>query len=492
MKSASLPASRSQRWKDQAIHQLAWFHRWLGIATCVIFALWFASGAVLLFKPFPSLPQAAQMGLQRQVDLTSVVISPDSAIDAAGGMASALRLVQRGKGPAYVVDIGDKLVPVDARTGALLPFLTPDEARDIGSAALGKAGTTSAAFDYDQWIVHNRFDPLRPFYRLDANDDQHTQLYLSARTGEFVQRTTSTDRAWNWVGAVLHWAYFTPIRSSFKVWDRTVWTVSFVAMLVAIAGTVLGVLRMITAQRQHKPSLSFYRKRWMRWHHIFGLFVSFFMLTWILSGWLSMDHGRLFSRGQATPAQLANYRGTSLAPGLQSLTIPTVRALGIVSEVGFDIIAGEPQINARRPNGTTNLYRSDGRTLDQAALTNLVHRAVSQAWPNANVDAVTPVAPTDTYALAEGWPADTLKVTLAGVGQPAVYVDGKDGRLLTVMSESRAAYAWIYYALHTFNFPGLTTRPLLREILVMVTVFAGFLFSITGIVIGVQRLRRSI
>ena len=27
------------------------------------------------------------------------------------------------------------------------------------------------------------------------------------------------------------------------------------------------------------------------------------MLTWIFSGWLSMDHGRLFSRGQLTPAE---------------------------------------------------------------------------------------------------------------------------------------------------------------------------------------------
>jgi hypothetical protein len=255
MKSAFLPASRMRRWKDQATRQLAWFHRWLGIATCVIFALWFASGAVLLFKPFPSLSQAAQMGLQRPVDLAAVAISPGDAVSAAGGVASRVRLVQRAAGPAYIVDIGGALVPIDARTGSKSSMLTPDEARSVAGVALGKAATVTAAFDYDQWIVHNHFDPLRPFFRLDAHDSQGTQLYLSARTGEFVQRTTTQDRAWNWIGAVLHWAYFTPLRSSFTAWDRTVWTVSFIAMLVAIAGTVLGVIRMLAAQRQRRPSL---------------------------------------------------------------------------------------------------------------------------------------------------------------------------------------------------------------------------------------------
>jgi hypothetical protein len=72
----------------------------------------------------------------------------------------------------------------------------------------------------------------------------------------------------------------------------------------------------------------------------------------------------------------------------------------------------------------------------------------------------------------------------------SIYVDENEGRILTVMDRSRAAYAWIYYALHTFNFPGLTTRPLLRYVLVLIPLFLGFLFSVTGIVIGYRRLRK--
>ena len=484
-------ASRSRRWQDSAVRQLAWFHRWLGIATCLIFALWFASGAVLLFVPFPSLPRVTQMGLQAPVDLAAVAVTPGQAAALAGGTATALRLIQRGHHPAYVVDTGKALAAIDAATGQALPLVTADEARQIGVRATGKPVTTGDAFDYDQWVVHNRFDPLRPFYRLDIGNSVGSQLYLSARTGELVQRTSRADRAWNWIGAVLHWAYFTPLRSSFTAWDRTVWILSFIGMLVAIAGTVLGVIRTVAAQRQRRGSLSFYRLKWMRWHHILGLFASGFVLTWIVSGWLSMDHGRLFSGGQATPAHLAAYHGRPLAAAVRSLDLPTLRKLPRAAEISFDVLGGELVVIASGQNGATSAYSAAGSIVTPAALTALASRGVMAAWPMAGAPHVSHVAASDVYALAEGWPASTEKFTPGEPHTPSVYVDGSSGRLLTVMDDSRAAYAWIYYALHTFNFPGLTTRPVLRDVLVMVPLMFGLAFSLTGVVIGVQRLGKS-
>lgn len=486
-----MPASRSRRWKDRTIRKLAWFHRWLGIATCLVFALWFASGAVLLFKPFPSLSRDAQMALQQIVNVRDVSISPGRAIAVAGGEAVALRLIERGGTPAYVVDTGKNLVAVDARTGISLPLLGADQAHAIGTSIFGRSMLTGAPITYDQWVVHNHFDPLRPFFRLDANDSKGTQFYVSAITGELVQRTTWGDRAWNFVGAVLHWVYFTPLRSSFTAWDRTVWILSFVAMLVAIAGTVLGVIRTMQAQRQRKPSLSFYRRKWMRWHHILGLFASLFVLTWILSGWLSMDHGRLFSRGQATPDQLAAYHGRPLNTALTAFDLMKLQALPPSPEIAFDVIDGDLVIVASGQNGLTALYDSGGRVMSSDELIALAKRGVGAAWPKAKVVGASPVVPTDVYTLAEGWPGSTVQISLDGADAPSVYIDGSNGRLLTVMSNSRASYAWIYYALHTFNFPGLTTRPVLREVIVMIPLIFGFLFSITGIILGVQRVRKT-
>ena len=36
---------------------LVLIHRWLGVAFCLLFAMWFASGMVMHFVPFPSLEE---------------------------------------------------------------------------------------------------------------------------------------------------------------------------------------------------------------------------------------------------------------------------------------------------------------------------------------------------------------------------------------------------------------------------------------------------
>lgn len=480
-----MPGSRSGAWKNQATEKLVWFHRWLGVATCLVFALWFASGAVLLFKPFPSLSHGEQLRLEAPIDLGAVGLSPRAAAVAAGQGVTALRLVQRGAAPAYIATAAAGTIAIDSRTGVRLGDLGPSSAAPIlpGTAA------PLPAFAYDQWVVHNRFDPFRPFYRLDAADGARTSLYLSARTGELVQRTNAADRGWNWVGAVLHWAYFTPLRSSFTAWDRTVWIVSFVALLVAIAGTILGIVRMMAARRQRKPSLTFFRSRWMRWHHLLGLFASVFVLTWMLSGWLSMDHGRLFSRGQPTVGQSTRYAGVPFATAL-----PTQVPMGVpagTKQLDFTVVGGRGLVGAWQSDGTIVNYDTYYGRITPMAVRALIGNAVLHAFPPASGFSVAPIDPTATYALAEGWPPTALRVTLAGPGLPDVYADGVDGRLLTVMGNSRASYAWTYYALHTFNFPGLTTRPLLRQILVLIPMLFGFLFSITGVVLAVQRLRKS-
>jgi len=50
----------------------------------------------------------------------------------------------------------------------------------------------------------------------------------------------------------------------------------------------------------------------------------------------------------------------------------------------------------------------------------------------------------------------------------------------------------VYYALHTFQFPGLIEHPLLRTTLILFLLSLGFLASITGVVLSIKRLRREL
>lgn len=472
------------------MRKLVWFHRWLGIATCVIFALWFASGAVLLLVPFPSLAKSEAQKLGELVDVAAIRIAPDRALALTG--RSGLQLRQRAGIPVYIASGSNGLVTIDARTGQRLGLLGPAAAMAVlGNRAGGPVTGVDGPIGYDQWVVHDGFDGLRPFYRMSIGDGRGTRIYVSARTGEIVQRTTERERAWNWVGAVLHWVYFTPLRASFSAWDRTVWILSFIAMLVADAGMIVGIVRTVAVRRARRPGLTYFRLQWMRWHHLTGLFVGLFVMTWIFSGWLSMDHGRLFSRGRATPAEIANYVGLTDQGMAAATSLTALRRLPANHEIRLIAIAGTPLLSVVGHDGIAQLWTSAGTPLapQQAAALSAV--AVQKAWPRPVTPVASPVAPDDIYALAEGMPASAERFA-GGSNQPAIYVDAADGQILTVMNTSRAAYAWIYYGLHSFNFPGLARHQIARDAIVLILMLAGFLFSVTGVVLGWQRLRKTI
>jgi hypothetical protein len=112
------------------------------------------------------------------------------------------------------------------------------------------------------------------------------------------------------------------------------------------------------------------------------------------------------------------------------------------------------------------------------------------AWPAAEIRPIN--TQSDFYAVAESLSETAIPFNV-GVEHPLrVYVDGVTGRLLVVMDGSRRAYAWVYYALHTFEFPGLLDHPTLRQTVVVVLMLVGLAFSGTGAVLGFQRLRRSV
>ena len=457
---------------------LVWLHRWGGVTLSLLFALWFATGAVMVFVPYPSLSPQEAWAHAAPIDLGRVRLSPNDLKLAPA--ETPLRLVSLRGSPAYVVQTAGPAKALSAETGEGLPSLTAAEA---GAVAGRFAGAPVARVDgpmaYDQWMVHQQFDPLRPLYRVRMADPAATEFYVSAATGEVVQKTAGVERALNWVGSVIHWIYFTPIRKVFSRWDWTVWIVSLAGVGITLLGLWLGIdrtaRRLVAARKGLSPF-----KGWMLWHHLIGLGAGLFVLTWIVSGWLSMDHGRLFSRGEPAVATLEAYGGANAWP----VRAQDLRRLGRPTVVEFGRVAGRQVAAAHGPQGArVAVGGAITRNIPQA----LVDQAVRAAWPEAAMATAEPVAAESFLAKAEGLSSGT---TLRRLRHPdlRVYVDGVSGQLLTVMDHSREAYAWAYYALHTWNLPGLADRPALRIGLLLVPLLAGFLFSLTSVVIGVRRL----
>ena len=330
----------------------------------------------------------------------------------------------------------------------------------------------------------NGFDRHRPLYRIALNDNAGTELYVSSITGEVVLDTTRRERAWNYVGSVAHWIYPTLLRRSHGAWDATVWSLSLVALIVAISGSVLGILRMKIARWCILSPYS----GWQKWHHVFGLACMTFVLTWIFSGWLSMDHGRLFSTGKLSPAEAAAIAGT---PAWESMPAHEAQSISVhAREVEWFVF-------------NRKFYRRDRTGLDAQLLVPLdsgahgsspqseflaaqeISAFVERVASGCKIPVI--VHADDNYAIAAAMPnAPVYRSVCGGVW---FHIDGASGAILERLDPSRRAYRWFYSALHTMDFPILSARPTLRSALVVILCGFGLVFSLTGVVIGWRRLR---
>ena len=462
-------------------------HRWLGIAFCLLFALWFASGIVMHFVPFPSLTEAERFAGLAPVAQGEVGIAVADAV-AASGIADATRVLlwQRSDGPVFVVSGPSRVRAVHASDGADASVDFPDVALAIARAHADQRGLDAARAaiaareDYDQWSVPNGFDRHRPLFRVAIGDAAGAEVYVSSLTGEVVLDTTRGERRWNLVGSVLHWIYPTLLRSHWALWDRVVWTLSLFALIAAVLGAVLGLARL----RLRGRLISTPYRGWHALHHVVGLVATVFVLTWIFSGWLSMDHGRLFSRGELSAAEAGVINAPPDWTTVTSLdrkpVAPTAR------EVEWFAFDGKVYRRERIGLDRQVLVRPDG---DETEFVGVQDVGGLTARLATGCGRPSVLADDDDYparSIVSGSP-----VYRARCGDLWFDIDGADGRVLQRLDTSRRAYRWLYSALHTLDFPVLIAHPLLRDVLIVGFCSLGLVFSVTGIVIGWRRLRLS-
>jgi len=76
--------ARLKSWVKTGLRWLYLTHRWIGIATCVLCAIWFVSGLVMVYVPYPGLSDRHRMTYSEPLSLERVAITPEQALSAAG------------------------------------------------------------------------------------------------------------------------------------------------------------------------------------------------------------------------------------------------------------------------------------------------------------------------------------------------------------------------------------------------------------------------
>ncbi|MGB6534572.1 MAG: PepSY domain-containing protein [Xanthobacteraceae bacterium] len=466
-------------------------HRWLGVAFCLLFAMWFASGIVMHFVPYPAQTEAERFAGLAPLDRAGVAHGPAEAVRASRiAAAMRVRLLQRTDGPIYVVSGGSTtkaLRAADLADAAIVSrHLALAIATDYGrrrGLAVSNAQVVALA-RHDQWTFPTAYDAERPLYRIALNDGAHTELYVSSATGEVVLQTNGRQRLWNYLGSIPHWIYPTALRSRPAAWGRLVWWLSLLALIGATAGAAVGVARIeIKRWRPRSP----YRG-WQAWHHWLGLCCLLFVWSWIFSGWLSMDDGLLFSTGRATRAETAAIAG---APDWSALSHDELRNVSEgAREVEWFALGGQIYRRQRYGPNRQSLARAGSRTARAADERSTLEPAELNAVASQLGKACRPaiaIAGGDDYAAASG--RSDRRVFRLICGGDWFDIDASNGALFQKLDSSRRVYRWLYEALHTFDVPALNSRPALRTTLIVGLCGCGFVFSLTGVVIGWRRLR---
>jgi hypothetical protein len=201
-------------------------HRWLGVVLCVLFAMWFFSGIVLMYSEYPVIRTRDRLARAAPLDIQRVRLSPAQAFRLlnAGEPPTEIRLNMFDGRPAYRFQFGHEAFLVYADTGEVCDEFPQMLALRIASLWTGQPAA-AAKFEgalrrEDQWKVSGEFGGLRPLLKYAWPDGE--QVSVSSVSGEVVQYTTRASRLGTWLGAIPHWFYFTSLRRQQALWNRVV------------------------------------------------------------------------------------------------------------------------------------------------------------------------------------------------------------------------------------------------------------------------------
>lgn len=464
-------------------------HRWLGVGLGAMVLLWFVSGVVMLFVARPQLTDGERLAGLPPLAAERVKLSPLAAWQALGlpGWPEAVRLNTAGGRPVYHFQTTVGWTGVQAEDGRPLAGVSAEQAGRIALAHAG-GGMVAAvtAIERDQWTLYRRFDAWRPLLRVELADGR--DYYVSARNGEVVLDTAPAERGWNWVGSVVHWLYFTPLRQNAALWRNLVLWGSFAALLLAGSGLWLGWQRLRWRRPYATGRITPYRGAWKRWHHLLGLGGGLFVLSWLLSGWLSLAPLGLASGSGARAEDHRRLAGGALdaeALAWRPEIGPATR------EVDWLRLGGQPLARLGAGDGSQRWAAPTGPRAGGLDLAEIA-AAARGLRPGAPPRAEWLAAPDGRYFPLRHQPRSfpVARIGFDDEAQSVFYIAPDSGRIVLLGDRHDGAHRWLFQALHRFDIAPLVARPLLRDVLIVAFSLLGAALALSGCVLGGQRLFR--
>jgi uncharacterized iron-regulated membrane protein len=468
------------------------FHRYLGIAVGLLMLLWFVSGIVMMYVGFPRLTEQERASALSPISWQACCRVADGLIpedlqfyrvQVENLVGVPILRLRRPPRPDAVIDLARgvgvrRFDIVDAEAIAL------DAARQMTGSAVLVSGET---LDEDQWTV-GRYRLDRPLHRFTVDDPESTTIYISSTSGQIVLRTTSTQRFWNWLGAIPHWFYLTALRSDGPLWSEIIIWASILGTFLTILGLYLGIAQF---RRGKDGKLSPYRGLFY-WHHLSGLVFGIFTLTFVVSGLVSMNPWG-FLEGRGGGGEIARLEGPLPMWGEVRTSLAAVQARSVDAvSLTTAPLAGKLFWIVTGPDGTVTRLDASGNPapLSEPELAEAAARIVGAN----GISAQGMLHEEDAYYFShhDRVALPVYRIIANDAENTRYYLDPTSGALLRRADSDARWHRWLFAGFHRLDFAAwLRTRPV-WDIIVITLMLGGVAGSVTGFYLAVRRIRSDI
>lgn len=467
---------------------------------CMLFALWFASGVVMMYVEYPELTENERLEYLPPLNLEGVKLTPFEAASRleSGALSTAVKLTTVLNRPAFeFLGIDRQVAMVFADSGDLVGEADDDvalaAASGSGFARAGSSPTHDTLVDIDQWSISSGLNPHRPLYRIRMNNEDGRVVYISSRTGQVVLDTDRGERFWNWVGSTIHWIYPLALRKNAPLWTQVIVYTSLLGIFSVVTGAIIGFMRIRVRKPYRGEDFSPYGG-WMKWHHLLGLFTLLFISTFIFSGLMSMGPWGIFSSSTSSVPQINRYHGSN---SLQLFDLPMPQS-GEVSYVIKEIKWHQVQDSSyysyvSSPSQSDVYFAGASASSSSVKLLAAINAAIPRLLPDANLESMEIITEEDNYYYARHnnfRPLPVYRAKFDDAESTWYHIDLNNGEIVNRVTDADRLERWLFNGLHSLDFQFLIHNRPVWDVLMILLSIAGFAFSLTAVVIGWRRLMR--
>ena len=480
-------------------------HRILGTLLSILFFVWFLSAFVMMYHRFPRVSEKEKL-----LKLELLANTKDSLPNIAeiinkiprDEKIRSLVLNRQLDQTFFEIHTDQKEYQIPATPSDTI--LSIDKRYILQSASLwnkeniNKIDTLNAL---DTWIPFEKLKKELPIYKIYFNDKEKTELYLSSHSGEALQLSNRQERAWAWLSAIPHWAYFSWLRQNTILWKRTMITLTTLGCLMVIAGCWITVDIWRKNSRRSRHSFSPYRKKWYHWHYVSGIFFGIFVLTFTFSGMMSLN---------STPEWSTSKKGTNPSKKIQALSVrpdqfktdyrQVLATYPKAKTIKWNCFGDHPYYLLKEDHKTRYIDACDTIIKPLELTEEDVYSAIRNVYQKDSTVQLSAIKISsldhfETYyrdmsAMYRGQSQlPVWKVNINDSKNSVYYIHPNTAQIRFVDNTARWKY-WTYTALHRMRLPGLNSNGTLRKGILWVLLLGGTVVSATGIALSVYYIRK--